>query len=458
MDFYVEYYNFIDDLFVNFVHGYRKKNPKQIQFNEYSIVEVIIHCLYMHSVYANWKEFYNLSRLKGHSKKELTEKFNQELIEKFVIENALLESSEIVKEIPDLEDILKPYSEQIIFFVFNERQLHLVSKLINTIQEPVFILADFEEFKNEIQFAENVTFFRIPFFKIKAFDNPYITLKFPQLSHYLNSFYFLLKYLKPKKIILLEGCHLPSKCLNIISKSFSIPTICLQQGWPSFFHTLYRRMNYDYYFTWGNLFSKWWERYNPNQIYKSVGYTTKILENKNKDKITFFLQSPVFLSDNIYFTQLISLIEKTAISFPYKVIQIREHPEYKLQRNVVRRFTKYKNIIFVPQKQISKVYQETLVTVSHYSTTSIEGVLHGCIPLVFDPTTNSKYYPDIDTLNIGFCTNTEDFFLEKLNAILTDRKTLKKLKENLLKYKKKILTASSTNATKNIIDLIKVVN
>ncbi len=451
MDFYVEYYNLIDNLFINFVHRYHNQDSKQIQFREHSIEEAIIHCLYMHSVYTNWKEHYNLSRLSGSTKEELTEKFTQELIEKFGVESALLESSETVKEIPALEEMLKAYSGQITFFVFNERQLHLVAKLIRAIQEPVFILADFEEFDNEIEFAENVTFFRVPFFRIKAFDNPYIDLKFPQVSHYLNSFYFLTKYLNPKKIVFLEGCHLPSKCLNIISKSFSIPTICLQQGWPSFFHTLYRRMNYDYYFTWGNVFNQWWKKYNPNQRYKSVGYTSQILESADKDKVTFFLQSPVFLSDNTYFNQFISLIEKTAIAFPNKIIQIREHPEYKLKQSSVNAFARYKNIIFVNKKQISEVYQETLVTVSHYSTTSIEGVLHGCIPLVFDPTTNSKYYPDIDALGIGFCVNAETIFIEKLNAIFTDKEILKKIKANLLKQKESFLTTSDTNAIKNII-------
>lgn len=48
----------------------------------------------------------------------------------------------------------------------------------------------------------------------------------------------------------------------------------------------------------------------------------------------------------------------------------------------------------------------------------MEGVVHQSVPLVYDPTSDSRYYPDVEKLNIGRIAKTEEEFLSHLTDLL----------------------------------------
>ena len=460
MDYYIEFYEVIDEVFLEFTNSLHTKRPLWLKFNRFSLQEVVISQLYMHSLSVGWKEKYNKSRLEGVSSLELKQTFFDELENVFGIKDILSDTGKIETDFEELEKALIPYKNRIVFYLFNYRQLTQLNNLIGQINEPILIWADFNISDEEAeQFPNNVTFLEIELFKTHSFSNPYFLQKFPLMFYYLNSFNLFIKYLKPVCIVFLEGCHPQAKCLNIVSKEYKIPTICIQQGWPSLFHTLYRRMEYDYYLTWGKAFNEWWKLYNPKQKYKEVGYIHKVESSPDNDslskqKITFFLQSPVFLSDDNYFNRMLCLIETTAKLFPDRVIQVKEHPEYKISEGFIKRYSYYKNIFIVSNKPIDRIFNESLIAVSHFSTTSIESMLYNCIPLVFDPTTNSEYYPDIESLGVGYCTKSEEEFINKVQLILGNNKQIKLIKR-IGKIKQNLFCDYNKSAIDKIISFIK---
>ena len=54
------------------------------------------------------------------------------------------------------------------------------------------------------------------------------------------------------------------------------------------------------------------------------------------------------------------------------------------------------NIEMVTDGKLAEVFARTRVGVAHYSSSLMEGVAHGAVPLVYDPTEGSRYSPDVD--------------------------------------------------------------
>ena len=51
----------------------------------------------------------------------------------------------------------------------------------------------------------------------------------------------------------------------------------------------------------------------------------------------------------------------------------------------------------VTDGKLAEVFARTRVGVAHYSSSLMEGVAHGAVPLVYDPTEGSRYSPDVET-------------------------------------------------------------
>lgn len=118
--------------------------------------------------------------------------------------------------------------------------------------------------------------------------------------------------------------------------------------------------------------------------------------------ITFFLQSPVYLSTYDYMTELIESIVEVADKFKPNKIFFREHPDFKIGDKLGAIFCKYNNVINASSWELSNLFAHTKVAVSHFSSCLIESYIHGCIPVSYDPTYGSRYSPDLESEGLGF--------------------------------------------------------
>lgn len=308
------------------------------------------------------------------------------------------------------------FTDQVIIYIYNNRQLNYLLPLINSLNRPILLLCE-SDLDENIKVNENVTAIEMSYLtESKVYKDYSIEMLFPDLYMYYNSFDLLIKLLNPEGIIVLEGCHFQEQILSIVAQKNGVKTIAVQQGWPSFIHTMFRNLPFQYYLTWGDNFSNEFKKYNPQTKFISTGYLYPILAKKD-NSIGFFLQAPFFLSDTYYFGLMIELIKETAQKYSDLMILVREHPEYKLHVDIINDLNKYKNIRFVSDLPLSEVFACTRIAVAHYSSIIMESIVHNCIPLVFDPTVHSHYTPNIEKLKLGMISSSKKDFFQKLNYI-----------------------------------------
>lgn len=345
---------------------------------------------------------------------------------KEIVKDAILPKFDITREVimPNdriaLSGALSRISSRLVVYVYNTRQLKYLMPFIEMVNRPLVLLCE-RSVDIEMDMPEYV----------EAIDLDYSIV--PELTGNVNmavkrmhSCYALmnsiLSQLKVEGVVLLEGCHFQEQIIGEIAREHHFPSILLQQGWPSVMHTMFRRFPYSHFITWGEEFNDLWRQYNPVPEYCAAGYPYPV-KSKRAEAISFFLQAPLFISDDVYFDMIVDLIVETAKKYDGRTILIREHPEFHMDISRKKALMGFSNVRFVTDWSLPDVFASSRIVVSHFSSSLIEGIAHECIPLVFDPTTDSRYTPDVEDLGLGcIATNSNEFF-QKLDILLSEKDT-----------------------------------
>lgn len=451
-DHYIEFYNYLDSFLYEHIKKIQYKQGIHITtLGLYNVQHVMKKELFMRSIYNQWREEYEYLRKKGFS----SEKAFILLEKKHLSYSSWKEHKHT--EIQDFKkhiwyNTLQPYRGQIIIYIQNKRHLNYLELLIRKMTQTVILLTE-NELPEETDLPDNVTAFCIDFIRSGRCENFFLEKYFPQTYIYYNVFDWIVGILNPKAIIFLEGGVFQEHVLALVSHHFQIPSFCIQHGWPSFLHTMFREMPYTYFLTWGAYFIDLWKKYNTQPIYEPVGYMYPIAkEDKQRKGITFFLQAPVFLSNPIYLSQMIKLIKTVALQFPNLDCMIKEHPTYKLPANIKEKLAATGKIRFVTDIPLDQVFAQTLFSVSHFSSASMESILHHCIPLIFDPTNESFYHPHIEIEGWGIIAKNIDDFIHKLQKIISTKTVIFEM------IQKAYPTLIKTADGKTLDNMIKFIN
>jgi hypothetical protein len=459
-DYYDEYYKEIDKFIWNYVRKIKNTAPEKLQIGDYRDVSLlIVNSLYSKYSFGYWKRTYTEFRRTGKSIESILNVFEKELDVLFYSEyqEKLIHSSEYkfdIKKSPFYEMLL-PYKNQIVIYVFNLRQLVYLTPLIQGLQQPILLLSEFD-IPEETDLPEYVTAMELEYMADYKFSNPFLEKIFPFMFHFLNTYDCLLEILNPKGIIVLEGCHLQEHVLGLICNQLKIPSFCIQQGWPSLMHTMFCNYSYKYFLTWGNWFNELWRLNSPIPNYKAIGYMYPC-EKENieiKKSICFFMQAPVLISDAEYFSSFIEIMMETVVLFPTEKFLVREHPEFRLSDQTKEKIDQITNLKIVTESDLSLVFEETKIVVAHFSSVLMEGLIHNCIPVVLDLTADSIYYPDIETAGLGFITKDKNSFINALSLIIHDNEKTNSIYKSIEKKRKKIAEAVSVQAVKNAVQYI----
>lgn len=218
--------------------------------------------------------------------------------------------------------------------------------------------------------------------------------------------------IKPACVVCVDGCQTGAKILAEISRYYGSKSVCLQQGWPSFLHSGFRRMPYDKFLTWGNGFSQLYSLKNPGCKFISVGYPYYVVENGEHKAILFCIQAPVYFATIHSLSLFINTIHTTASLYGDLEILVREHPDYRLPDSIKNWLTAMSNIRFVSEDPIERVYAESKIVVAHFSSVLMESMIHGCTPISLDYSGEQEYSPNLMEEGLGYiCKNEKDFFL-----------------------------------------------
>ena len=389
-DFHLEFYHTLDELLKEYTFCNRLEQPVGIY--------LFLQAFHLRDSYNEW-------RRNGTGKDDCRERLARTVLPpNGTITIAPSHPLADYSAAPWLET-LASMQGRLVAYIYNNRQLKYLLPIINRLNRPVLLLCE-ACVDEEVEVNDNVT----------AVEIPFIDEHQPELQRYYASFQAILEAAQPEGVLVLEGCHYQEQILALVAQEQGIPDIGIQQGWPSFMHTMFRRFPYSHYLTWGKGLNEYWQKYNPDTTFIPTGYLYDV-RKKCGSAITFFLQSPRFLSDDNYFKQMVSLIEETAERYPEREIGVREHPEYRLGIETVQALLKHSNVRMMSDLPLSEAFARTQVVVSHFSSALMEGMAHDCIPLVFDPTQGSRYSPDVEALGLGCIAYDQPSFFEKLEHI-----------------------------------------
>lgn len=418
-DYYIEFHEELDKRLETFAIQQEQEDAARMLLGMHSVKEPLVTSLFYQLMQE--KKYYNQRRLQGMNKDEAMKRVDTFLDLFHVVPSEQNEVELTAMQDHPWNEILADYKNQLLIYIFNPRQLTYLTPLIEKINHPILLIAEYE-LPEETELPEYVTALTLESSDQRAFANSYIEQCFPSLYQYANTFNYLLGILRPRGVICLEGCHMQEQLLAVMAQDNHIPSVCIQQGWPSVMRTGFRRFPFQYFFTWGQRFCELWKKYNPHTRFIPMGYMYDVLKTQEdvRKAITFFLQAPFFISDFRYFDDIVELITDSAGLYPDQLFLVREHPEYKLSEQVLKEWKAYPNIKIVSDRPLKEVYSCSLITVSHFSSSLMEGIIHDSIPLVYDPTTDSCYYPDVEKEGLGKITKTKKEFHQYLKEILSN--------------------------------------
>lgn len=313
------------------------------------------------------------------------------------------------------QECLKGQENKVLVFATSPRILDYLRPLIRAMKKE-FVLLTTTPIPDGFGIPPNGTVVRLRMLKAKLFRNAEMEQTLPWFYNFANAIGWFIEILKPRLLVCMDGCQSEYRLAAAFCKEKHIPSVCLQLGWPSYLHTGFRDLPYTHFFTWGEKFNSLWNTGSKHPRFIAVGYMEEADRDGCHQAISFFLQAPVYLNTETYLDRMCDLIRLTAMRYPDTSILVREHPEYRGNTRQLSLLARCRNVSMVNEDRLIDVYARTKVVVSHFSSVLMEGLIYGCTPLVFNPTPDSSYYPDIEAEKIGFISKSETEFFSKLPA------------------------------------------
>lgn len=251
------------------------------------------------------------------------------------------------------------------------------------------------------------------------FRNELMAKHLPVVWRFANTIARYMAALKPRVLVCMDGCQTEYEMAALFCRQLGIPSVCMQQGWPSMLHEGFHDMPYMHFLTWGRAFSRLWQKRNPKVKFTDTGYLYNVKTEGTHSAITFFMQAPVFLLTDEYLGRMYQLVAVVAERYADRIVLVREHPEYRADSQRLKQWAELPNVRIVSRTPLADVYADTRIAVSCFSSSLMESVAHGCVPLSFCPTTGARYSPDIEAEGLGLIAADEAEFLLKLDAMMS---------------------------------------
>lgn len=466
-DFGFQYLQYIEKLIEEYLDSIQKMDSDYLNLNGKCVKELLGKRIFNQPLHDDeLRELFNSYYLNGILKPNLKDKFYNRAFENFLIKKMELEknpvdskSKEIYKAIvSNFKEELKPYKNKIVFYAYGERFLNQVIDILSAINEEVIILSNYN-FPETTTCPDNIKIIEYSALEIENIPNDFLKLKFPIFYYLYNTLEAVITALNPKSIIVMEGGNIIDyEILSSIGSKINIKTICLQHGWPCILHTGFRKMPFDYFFTWGLEFSNLFKKVNSKPKFLNTGYPFLVPENKlnKKNAISFFFQAPFFVATVPIIEQMIDFAIFCALSFPKLDILIREHPANQFRSNKFDELKYYNNIQFVPASTspLPKLLDQSLISVAIFSSTLMESVAYGAIPFVFNLTSMPNYHPNIQEIGLGVEAKTLTEAKEKMLELLEEDIVLKKVQKKSADIKSKYFTMTGDRAITKIVEKI----
>lgn len=455
-DFYWEYIQETDEQIENFCLQAKKKVPDIFFLGPFDTEKAIRNILWQRLSIGGERDRYNEMRLAGMPSPAIWQELATPLFGP-LSEAIQPVSSEFIcnQEAMDYySGLSNGHQGRMLFYCKNYRLFCYLKPILEYLDEPVLLLSD-SELPYPIEVKGDITHIQISDFSyLYGYTQDFLLDHFGWTVYYTNCISALTDLFHPKAFFLIEGTHFESTLIGSVAKAKNIPTFCLQQGWPCILHTAFRRLNYDYYLTWGKKFNELWQLYNQHTEFIDTGYPYPVNPPDPHQGITFFLQVPVFLLDGTYFYNILKWLAECARKYPAEKFYVRYHPEYKLPDYFEEKLSVYPNLSFVTDLPLDEVFSKTRIGISAFSSTLMEGIAHHVIPLVIDQSSMPGYLPDVEKEGIGLYAGSIAEADAKLALLLTDSSLGERIRKQINRTQHRFFSGTGDETIQNILRLL----
>lgn len=282
---------------------------------------------------------------------------------------------------------------------------------------------------------------------------------FGSLCASFDSFHSLLRRIRPQVVVIPEGNAPLHEVVRVAAAKLNVRSLCLQYGWSPISHPGFRHLSYDNMLVWGPMFAEMLARHNPRQLFTVTGnpglsgaQPIAVRDGPVKG-IGFFLQKGGPLIGVNEWPAFLDLIGWTAKHFPDLSVIVREHPSTQpLDADERARIGHESNIRFMAPAEHSLAQTLALcdVVVSAYSTTLLEALAFGAIPLIVAPVGMSRYWPDLVAMGAAIEGTGAEDARSSLAALVADADLRGRLRSAGRSLRSQLFAAIGRDAAANI--------
>lgn len=268
--------------------------------------------------------------------------------------------------------------------------------------------------------------------------------------------------IRPRCLVVAEGNAPKDEVANQAAAALGIPCVCVQQGWSPFIHPGFRNLAFTKMLVWGRGFADLLSPVSPLQHFDAVGNPAlgdPVEENAviARKGIAFFLQAPSPLIDQGMWEECLDLVRWTCDRFPDFLVIVREHPAHRLSHGERTGFASYTNCrISAPASEnIESVLNSSRLSVSVYSTTILESIAAGVLPIIANFTSLPRFWPDVDAAGAGI--EVKDLAAAKaaIEKCITQPDYMRSFTAEMNLFRKKFFAAYGSAAAENIVRAIR---
>ncbi|HEU0162952.1 MAG TPA: hypothetical protein VFQ69_11150 [Rhizomicrobium sp.] len=186
-----------------------------------------------------------------------------------------------------------------------------------------------------------------------------------------------------------------------VGRHHGIAVACLQQGWSPLIHTGFRNMGFAQMLAWGQGFTEALSSFNPGVEFVPVGNMqlpdADSVPGQRSRGAAFFCQGSGSWTTDAHEAVLVDLACRVAKALPDLPVFIRPHPVAPFDRHIREKIAAVPNVhLSDPAHQpLAELLSQVSVGVSIYSSTILECLAAGILPVIFSITSMPRYVPDI---------------------------------------------------------------
>jgi len=353
----------------------------------------------------------------------------------------------------------KGISADVLFYVPNDRFVKYAKPIFDSIKAKVFYIS---HEKKAVDYCkkENIPCVNLSYFgsRILHLSNKKNLLDKFFITDKVDLVFDSIKRLHPKSIVVVEGNGAHDEIANQIAKSLNIKSVCVQQGWSPIVHNGFRNMSYSKMLVWGEGFAELLQPYNPKQKFIVTGSHILELnkEEKNIEKvksIAFFAQGISRILNEKAWRDHVKLAVWTAKTYPDTKVIFREHPLYKILEEDRKKIEQYENVVFMnsDKYKLDEVMAASQVSVSIYSSTILESVAAGVLPIIFNVTSFPNFFPDIAKEGAGIEVKSFEAAQETISKLLNNPEIINGFRKPMMDFQNKYFAFNKETALQNII-------